>query len=61
VRGALMAGAYAFRAGCATHPRNCGGCRQAQTCSVKRHVASTPHVNGGKGAQAGGHDARGEG
>ena len=36
--GALMAGAYAFRAGCATHPRNCGGCRQAQTCSVKRHV-----------------------
>jgi pyruvate formate lyase activating enzyme len=37
--GALMAGAYAFQAGCATHPRNCGCCRQAQRCPVKSHGA----------------------
>jgi pyruvate formate lyase activating enzyme len=32
-----LAGAYAARAGCETHPRNCGSCELGQACPVKLH------------------------
>lgn len=35
---ARVAGAYAYDAGCRTHPRNCNSCTDHQTCAVKRYV-----------------------
>ncbi|MGD9189422.1 MAG: radical SAM protein [Desulfobacteraceae bacterium] len=40
--GAQAAGAWAFAAGCRTHPRNCVPCSFHQACAVKRHV---PRIN----------------
>jgi pyruvate formate lyase activating enzyme len=36
--GARLAGAYAYTAGCRTHPRNCAACDAHQACPVKRHI-----------------------
>jgi pyruvate formate lyase activating enzyme len=36
--GARAAGAWAFAAGCRTHPRNCAACTFHQTCAVKRYA-----------------------
>jgi pyruvate formate lyase activating enzyme len=36
--GSQLAGAYAFAAGCQTHPRNCSHCSSNQVCEVKRFV-----------------------
>lgn len=36
--GARLAGAYAYTAGCRTHPRNCAACDSHQACPVKRHM-----------------------
>jgi pyruvate formate lyase activating enzyme len=36
--GAQLAGAYAARSGCITHPRDCGACSQMHCCPVKGHL-----------------------
>lgn len=36
--GGRLAGAYAYKAGCRTHARNCAACASHQACPVKRHV-----------------------
>jgi pyruvate formate lyase activating enzyme len=36
--GAGIAGSYALRAGCRTHPRECSTCETYQACRVKRYV-----------------------
>lgn len=38
--GAWIAGSYAFRAGCKTHPRVCALCEFNQNCQVKRYSAN---------------------
>lgn len=35
---AQRAGAYAYFAGCQTHPRSCARCRNQQNCRVKKYV-----------------------
>ncbi|MFQ5711500.1 MAG: radical SAM protein [Candidatus Geothermarchaeales archaeon] len=35
---ARLAGSYALLAKCATHPRDCGGCKSNQKCPLKRHI-----------------------
>ena len=36
--GAQIAGYYAERAGCITHPRDCGNCNRNQNCQLKRYT-----------------------
>lgn len=36
--GARAAGAWAFAAGCRTHPRHCAACPSHQACAVKQYV-----------------------
>ncbi|MGD8241110.1 MAG: radical SAM protein [Armatimonadota bacterium] len=36
--GARLAGAYAERRGCVTHPRDCGACAQMHCCPIKGHL-----------------------
>ena len=36
--GAGLAGAYAERSGCVTHPRDCGACAQTHCCPVKGYL-----------------------
>jgi pyruvate formate lyase activating enzyme len=40
--GARTAGAWAFAAGCRTHPRHCAACTSHQACAVKQYV---PRLN----------------
>lgn len=36
--GARLAGSYAFKAGCQTHPRGCASCSLNQACGIKTHI-----------------------
>lgn len=38
IKGAQIAGEYAQKAGCLTHPRNCGSCKLRSDCSVKSYA-----------------------
>lgn len=37
-KGARMAGSYALRSGCTTHPRGCATCPSNQACELKKHI-----------------------
>ncbi len=37
-KGARMAGSYAIRSGCTTHPRGCATCPSNQACTLKKYI-----------------------
>ena len=36
--GARLAASYAHSKGCSTHPRDCGACRSASNCPIKKYI-----------------------